>query len=138
MTKKQLVALVAIVVAVLVVRNYLPQTPAQNDAREVYDVSAAELFDDYEKNAIAADARVKGTILMISGKVKDIGKDISGVPYLVLGSNMDTSRGVQAMLDDSSGAAQLSKGDTARVRCTRSDGHVVLNVIVRGCSLSFR
>ena len=93
------------------------------------------LFQEYDSNEIVADARYRAP-LIVEGKVKDIGKDLTGVPYLVLGDRADVPQGVQTLFDrDRSGLASLAKGDRVMVRCERNDGHVVMNVILRQCSL---
>jgi hypothetical protein len=105
------------------------------DERPATPVLSTVLFQAYDTNAIAADSQYLPP-LIVKGKVKDIGKDISGVPYLVLGDRDDVRQGVQTLFDrDESGLTRLTKGDHVTIRCERSQGRVVMNVILRQCSL---
>jgi len=47
-------------------------------------VSAKELYQAYDDNAVRADAMYKGKVLRVSGRVTDIGRDILGTPYIHL------------------------------------------------------
>jgi hypothetical protein len=95
---------------------------------------AADLYEQYEKNEVAADQTYKGRLVMLHGIVKDIGKDIAGTPYVILGENRDNPLGVQAMFapSDADTVAALSKGQRISVECLV--GGKMMNVIVRGCS----
>jgi hypothetical protein len=54
------------------------QTPA-------YTLSANQLVKDYEANEVAADAKYKGLIVIVSGSIESIGKDIMDQAYVVIG-----------------------------------------------------
>lgn len=109
-------------------------TAAVDDDSQVRRVLSTDLFSAYHENAVAADAAYRAP-LIVEGKVKDIGKDISGVAYLILGDRDDVMQGVQVLFDRGDSAlAALSRGDRVAVRCERNRGHVV-NVILRTCSL---
>ncbi len=95
-------------------------------------VLSTVLFKAYDDNAIAADATYRAP-LIIEGRIKDIGKDITGAPYLVLGDNPNAAQGVQAFFADASDLVSVSKGQFVHVNCARNDGFLVRNVIVRGC-----
>jgi len=47
-------------------------------------VLAGDLFADYRNNEISADSKYKGKVLAVSGKLDQVGKDITGDPYLTL------------------------------------------------------
>lgn len=102
--------------------------------RQALDVNAAKLYADYDANEVAAGDQYGQEWLRVSGLVKNIGKDILGQPFLVLGENMESFGGVQTMLDDASGVARLSKGERVKVVCHKNDGKM-MNVILRECSL---
>jgi hypothetical protein len=98
-------------------------------------VHSKTLFAAYTTNAIAADSAYPPP-LIVDGTVKAIGKDVVGVPYLVLGDNPDVPRGVQTMFDrDAGGLATLKKGDRVAVRCEKNEGHLVQHIILRRCQL---
>lgn len=100
-----------------------------------YKMRAAELFEEYQKNEVAADGRYKGQVLEVSGLVKDIGNDIMNSPYVILGENVDNPIGTQALFAPSErdGVAELSKGSRVTVRCR--GGGKMMNVILRDCTL---
>jgi hypothetical protein len=110
------------------------QSPA-SEPEPATRVLSTELFRDYDTNAIAADNHYRPP-LIVEGKVKGIGKDITGVPYLVLGDREDVAQGVQALFErDPSGLAQVTRGERVAIRCERNSGRVLMNVILRQCSL---
>ena len=128
-------ALVIVLFVALALVSGPSETTPSSDAREATRVLSTVLFQAYDTNAIAADNQYRPP-LIVEGKVKDIGKDISGVPYLILGDRADVPQGVQTLFDrDQSDLARLAKGDHVTVRCERNQGHVVMNVILRQCSL---
>ena len=98
-------------------------------------IRATELYEQYEANEVAADQRFKGSAILVIGRVKDIGKDIAGTPYLMLGDNPDNPWGTQALFGrDSTGLATLTKGDSIRVACVVA-GKALTNVLLRRCEL---
>lgn len=111
-------------------------TPAASQAtpEPVYTprIEADELWAAYDRNAVAADSAHKGRTYIISGTITDIGSDILGSPYIMLGRG-DHAWGVQAMFETrrASQVAAMSKGQTVHVRCV-VDGKL-LNVIVKQC-----
>ena len=73
-------------------------------------VGANVLFRTYDQNPIAADAKYRYKTRTIIGTVKDIGRDIVGNPYVVLGDNR-ISGGVQCIFatEDEAEIARLKK-----------------------------
>jgi hypothetical protein len=103
------------------------------DVAPVFQLSAAQLFAEYEANEVAADVKYKDKVALISGVVDDIGKDFLDTPYITLVGGQFW--GVQCMFADKEvpGLAKLSKGDTVSVK-GKVDGMLV-NVLIRGCTL---
>jgi len=100
----------------------------------VVEVTAQELYSDYEANEVAADQKYEDKILQVDGVIISIGKDITDTPYVVLGKGEDFELGgVQCFFNDEDVVAQLSKGQIATVKgkCT---GYL-WNVLVEDCSL---
>ena len=101
-----------------------------NLSAEPIHISADDLYSAYEANEIAADARFKGESVIINGKIQNIGKDVFGSPYVIIGGTglMD---GVQCLFPKSSAAslASLSKG--ALVTISGKVSSKMGNVIVR-------
>ncbi len=99
-----------------------------------YSVSADQLYNEYKSNEVAADSKYKGKIVVVSGVIQDIGKDIIAQPYIVIGG-MGFLDGVQCMFTGSENAsvARLYKGQSVKVK-----GEVVGkmgNVLLNRCSL---
>ena len=62
-----------------------------------YVLSANKLFKEYDKNSVAADAKYEDKIVVVSGTIQSIGKDIMDTAYLVIGGSGFLD-GVQCML----------------------------------------
>lgn len=92
------------------------------------DVTAKQLFADYDANELGADEKYKGKTLRISGTVSSIGKDITGTAYVQFAIG-DPVYGVQCMFNDASGLSSLKKGQQLVVRCKEPGkmGNVVLS-----------
>ena len=82
-----------------------------------YTLSADQLFAEYRANEVAADAKYKGKVVLVSGTIQAIGKDITDEAYIVIGGAgfMD---GVQCMFTkgEQSSVARLSKGQRVSVK----------------------
>ena len=46
-----------------------------------YVLSANALFNEYDKNSVAADAKYEDKIVVVSGTIQSIGKDIMDTAY---------------------------------------------------------
>lgn len=108
--------------------------PAVEPTRE--QITSATLAEMYEQNEIRADSFYKGATVDVTGPIVDIGTDILGSPYVVLGTNSSAVFGVQAVFarGDKARLASLSKGETATIRCTLA-GKTLINIIGRDCSV---
>jgi hypothetical protein len=75
-------------------------------------IQANALYRAYESNELAADERYKGKRLAVTGRVYQIGRDISGSPFLVIGDS-GMLDGVQCLFADAASGqiALLNKGD---------------------------
>ena len=101
-----------------------------------FKLTARELFQAYDQNEVAADEKYEGKVLEISGRVEDIGKDITDTIYVTLEAGGGSGFfSVQCYFADThaSDAAKLSKGDGITVKglCNGMVG----NVSIRGCSI---
>ena len=99
-----------------------------------YTLSANALFREYDNNEVAADTKYKGKIVLISGTVQDISKDILGKPFIVIGGSGFLD-GVQCSFtkNEEPALARLSKGQ--RVRVMGEVSGKLGNVQVEDCSL---
>jgi hypothetical protein len=91
------------------------QTPAQTPS---FTLSAKQLADEYEANVVAADAKYKGQIVVVSGTIDSIGKDITDEAYIVLDRGERILGGVQCYFtkDEEISVARLSKGQYVSVK----------------------
>jgi len=110
----------------------VPKTPTA----QAIQVSAGALYKAYEANQVAADVQYEGKILLVTGVVSSIGKDILSNPYVVIGDGGKYSLvGVQCFFDKGaeSELAKLSKGQTVTIQGKQSG--YFMNVTLSGCSL---
>jgi len=95
-----------------------------------YTLSANQLYRDYKANEVAADAKYKDRIVVVSGTIDSIGKDIMNQAYIVIGGEGFLD-GVQCMFTkgEESSIAQLSKGQhvTVKGKVSGKMGNVLLN-----------
>lgn len=103
---------------------------AASDAPTV-EVTAKQLFADYEANEVSADDKYKGKVLRVTGKISTIGKDVLDTPYIQFAAN--EVFGVQCMFDGTGALGSLKRGQKLTVRC-KGDGKLG-NVILRGCMI---
>jgi hypothetical protein len=82
-----------------------------------YTLSANRLYDEYESNEVAADSKYKGEVVVVTGTIQDIGKDIMGDAYIVIGGSGFLD-GVQCTFTkgEQPSVARLSKGQQVRVQ----------------------
>ena len=82
-------------------------------------VSATQLFTEYQDNEVAADAKYKDKILLITGTVESFGKDLADAPYIGLASG-NQFMPVRCVFSgtDKEAIAKIKKGDQVKVRGT--------------------
>ena len=110
------------------------------DAREAlanapdYILSANQLYREYQNNEVAADIKYKGKIVLVSGTIHDISKDILGKPFIVIGGS-GFFDGAQCSFtrNQESVLGRLSKGQHVKIKGKVSGkfGHVQ----VENCTL---
>lgn len=82
-----------------------------------YTLSANQLYAEYENNEVAADSKYKGQVVVVSGTIQDIGKDIMDNAYIIVGG-MGFLDGVQCTFTEGENAsiARLYKGQQVTVK----------------------
>jgi len=82
----------------------------------VYTLSARSLYAEYKQNEVAADAKYKDKVVIVSGRITNIGKDFADTAYVILAG--DEYFGVQCMFakGEEGVVAQLSKGETVTIK----------------------
>jgi len=101
-----------------------------------YSLTAKQLYEDYENNEVNADIKYKGKVVIVSGVIQDIGKDIMDSAYIIFGDDKGFLDDVQCMFTSSSGnstIAQLSKGQSVSVK--REVSGKMGNVLLSKCTL---
>ncbi|MEN6376173.1 MAG: hypothetical protein ABFD75_15510 [Smithella sp.] len=94
------------------------------------EMEATRLASDYAENEIEADKKYKGKIVVVKGKIYQIGKDPLGQPFIVIGGRAFGYGGVQCVFargKDSSVAA-LSKGQFVSVKGKVGGKNIVVRV----------
>lgn len=79
-------------------------------------VSAKDLFNAYKENEVSADAEYRDRILIVTGKVTKIAKDVMDDPYVNLAAGNDFDS-VDAHFDKDGGLASLKRGQQVTLRC---------------------
>lgn len=91
---------------------------ADASPNDVVKVSAEGLYQAYEANEVATDARLKGHIVEVTGIVDSINKDAFDDVVIELRTGNDFEHASMEMADSEAGtAAQLRKGQRVTVRC---------------------
>lgn len=113
--------------------------PQSNPAPQYTQISAADLLSAYDANEVNADNLYKGELLLVTGIVKSIGKDLTDRVYITIsedGSEYNLYT-VQCYFEDedeiNNKVATLEQGQTVNVLGT-CDGKV-LNVALKDCIL---
>jgi hypothetical protein len=126
--------------SILALGSFQDEAPSESavlNQAPVASLSAAELYQAYENNEVAADAKYKGQVILVTGAISNIGKDVLDKIYVAL----DTGRlvtSVQAFFTKvhTNAVASLSKGQTVTLKC-RCDGKFG-NVLLKNCLVSVR
>jgi hypothetical protein len=135
--RRHLLSLSALAVFALLAAGSLD---TETDTRRVqsqspsYTMSADQLYREYKANEVAADARYKGKIVIVSGTIQDIGKDILDSAYIVIGGE-GLLDGVQCSFTkgQEGTVASLTKGQF--VSAKGEVGGKMGNVQLNKCSL---
>lgn len=99
------------------------------------EVTAKQLFADYEANEIAADQKYKDKVVIVTGTVNDISKDIADDIYVtVKGDEMMGDIQCYFSKDHTNDAAQLKKEQKISIK-GNCEGKSMLNVLLRGCTV---
>ena len=101
-----------------------------------YVITADSLYQAYNENQVAADAKYGNKIIRVSGYIQMIGKDVMDIAYLVIGGEGFLD-GVQCMFPESQEnlVASVSKGQYVTLK-GRVSGQVFGNVVVRNCTFT--
>lgn len=88
--------------------------------KEVYRVSAAKLFKDYEENEVATDELMKGKLIAVTGTVQSIDKDFSNAIIIRLRTaNQFMPASMEMQDSEKNTALMLKKGSQVEIVCQR-------------------
>jgi len=121
--------------SILLVGCFESQHNADQTSQEapICQIDAKVLYDEYESNQVAADQKYKGKVIVVTGSIKDIGKDLMDQPYIKIGRSAVLGVDCTFVKKDSSPIANLQKGQTVSVK-GRVEGKII-NVKITECSL---
>jgi hypothetical protein len=109
---------------------------AQVSAIQSMKVSALQLFQDYQRNEVAADNVYKGRLLAVQGTVTSISKDMFDKIYVSLATpNEFMNVQVHLNKDNESQAAALQRGEVINVVCT-GGGMILGSPMLEKCSFA--
>lgn len=108
---------------------------AAPEPEEVITISAVDLYNQFENNAIAAKENYKGKTIQVTGTVDSIEEGFWGDLYVTLNADEYGFSSVQCFFkkDHASTLATLSSGQTVTVKGSDPDGG--LNVTLQDCSI---
>jgi hypothetical protein len=94
------------------------QAPPTAPMRNIVEISAQALYDDYERNEVAADERYRGALLKVTGTVVSIDKNFTNSIVLWLKAGGDFDK-VMLSVPDSEKAivSSLQKGQEITAFC---------------------
>jgi hypothetical protein len=75
------------------------KTTTAPNPTEPIDITAAQLYKEYTESVTAADKQYQDKTLSVAGVVKEIGKDQSGTPSLLITGSTDDTNGVYCLFN---------------------------------------
>ena len=97
-------------------------------------VDASTLYAEYQANQVAADQKYKGKVVVVSGIIDRIGKDLLDQTLIHMGKSSLAGVDFTFVKSDSSSIANLKKGQTVSVK-GRIDGELLTSVMLKDCTL---
>ena len=96
----------------------------------VFYLEATKLASDYAENETAADNKYKDKIVVVKGKIYEMGRDPLDQPFIVIGGREFGFGGVKCVFarDKTSSVAALSKGKVVSVKGKVSGKIVVVQI----------
>lgn len=100
---------------------------------QVIKITATKLIEEYDENEVFAKQKYEDKFLQVTGIIEDIGSDITGDPYIILGGHSGLS-GIQCVFPKTqiSNISKLKNGNEVTV--TGKNIGNILNIILKDCS----
>lgn len=107
---------------------------AQYPQYEQYPITAVQLFNEYEANEVAADNKYKNKIVVVTGTIESIGKDIFDEAYIRIKAG-GSYNGILCSFSDEylNAFNKISKGQKITIT-GKVSGFMMGSVIVNDCS----
>lgn len=106
-------------------------TSCKNTKKIDYEITSQQLYQEYQNNEVAADAKYKDKQLKVTGTIISFDKSM-GVNYCYIGSSGDFIGEVRCAMSDefSKQAGNYQKGQTISIegKCTGKDFTGVVNL----------
>ncbi len=96
------------------------------------EITARQLYRDYEANEVAADVLYKGKRLLITGEVATIQTDLLDEPQVLLKAGSVAQVMISGFSREAAGA--LGKGEAVTAACT-GNGMILGSPVTRDCEL---
>lgn len=134
---KHAMSLTVLVMFLIIAIGSTDDTAIEKDVSSQYVeevITSQQLYNAYDANEVAADQKYKGKILLVSGEIEDIAKDITDTIYITLKGG-EYIGSVQCFFSKSyeNKAASLSKRQHVTIK-GKCDGKM-MNILLRGCEL---
>lgn len=109
---------------------------AAPEPEEVISVSAVELYNQFDNNAVAAKENYKGKTIQVTGTVGSIDETIWGTLYITLNADEWGITSVQCYFpkDEASKLASLGSGQTVTVKGSNPEKGII-NVELEDCTI---
>jgi len=86
--------------------------------REIYAITAQQLFSDYESNEVAADEKMRGKLIQVKGTVQSIDKDFTDSIVVTLRTSNEFMPARMEIGDaQKAQAVALKKGQKITIQC---------------------
>ncbi len=131
--KKHSLSLLALVILALLAVGSMDSeedTKITQSKTVSFRVTSNGLSREYEANEVVADNKYKGKVIIVSGIVRSIGKDIMDQAYVVLESDVHCSFTVEQQ----SSFDRIAKGKTVSIKGEVS-GLTIGSVMLMKCSI---
>jgi hypothetical protein len=119
----------------------LGSTDSEEDTEKIqlqsakYKVTAKHLCREYEANEVAADNKYEGQVVIVTGEIEDIGKDIMDQAYITLvGTGFLNNVHCSFVEGEEPGFSILSKGQHIKIK-GEVTGLTMGSVMISNCRL---
>ena len=128
--RTQIVALVGVVIALLACKDIGKSGKSKSSKQPEVTVTAKEIQSEYKANAARADAKYKGKVIQISGRIVSIDTDLMDDPVVRLASGELLGVSLHDLPNDV--ALNLNTGKSVTFVCV-GDGEIMGSPRLEDC-----